>query len=358
MKKFKKHFLPLESNGAYLFFIFIMIAALIVSVAVSIVLGSVDIKFGDVVGFLANKISGRRVVVPTWDDSIESIIWDIRTPRVLTAFIVGAGLTLCGIVMQALTKNTLADPYVLGISQGASSGAVFMIMYGSMFFYGQYGTVLGAFIGAVISIVIALQIAKIRNKVTATQLILAGIAVAAMFGALTNIMIYLQRTGSDKVKTAQYWMMGSLSGSTWERLVYVAIVFVVCFIVIYAIRKMLDAMLLGDDVALTLGVNTGRLKLIMILVTTLLTGAIVSISGVIGFVGLTIPHITRSVVGSKHTRLIPAATLVGGTFLVLADVISRVIISPEELPIGVVSAFFGAPFFLYLIRKSKTGGKG
>ena len=203
MKKFKRHFLPLESNGAYMFFIFIMIAALIVSIAVSIVLGSVDIKFGDVVGFLANKISGRRVVVPTWDDSIESIIWDIRTPRVLTAFIVGAGLTLCGIVMQALTKNTLADPYVLGISQGASSGAVFMIMYGSMFFYGQYGTVLGAFIGALISIVIALQIAKIRNKVTATQLILAGIAVAAMFGALTNIMIYLQRTGSDKVKTAQ-----------------------------------------------------------------------------------------------------------------------------------------------------------
>jgi hypothetical protein len=218
--------------------------------------------------------------------------------------------------------------------------------------------VLGAFIGAVISIVIALQIAKIRNKVTATQLILAGIAVAAMFGALTNIMIYLQRTGSDKVKTAQYWMMGSLSGSTWERLVYVAIVFVICFIVIYSIRKMLDAMLLGDDVALTLGVNTGRLKFIMILVATLLTGAIVSISGVIGFVGLTIPHITRSVVGSKHTRLIPAATLVGGTFLVLADVISRVLISPEELPIGVVSAFFGAPFFLYLIRKSRMGGNG
>ena len=121
---------------------------------------------------------------------------------------------------------------------------------------------------------------------------------------------------------------------------------------------MLDAMLLGDDVAMTLGVNTSKLKLIMILVATLLTGVIVSISGVIGFVGLTIPHITRSIVGSKHTRLIPAATLVGGTFLVVADVISRVIISPEELPIGVVSAFFGAPFFLYLIKKSNNGGRG
>jgi hypothetical protein len=260
--------------------------------------------------------------------------------------------------MQALTKNTLADPYVLGISQGASAGAVFMIMYGSLFFYGPYGTMLGAFIGAVISIIIALNIAKIRNKITATQLILAGIAVAALFGAATNLMIYMQRTGSDKVKTAQYWMMGSLSGSTWERLLYVSTTFLLCFIVIYSIRKMFDAMLLGDDVAMTLGVNTSKLKIIMILVATLLTGVIVSISGVIGFVGLTIPHITRSIVGSKHTRLIPAATLVGGTFLVVADVISRVIISPEELPIGVVSAFFGAPFFLYLIKKSHNGGRG
>ena len=358
MSKFKKHFLPLESKSTYLGFILIMVLILCVSIVISIILGSVDIELKDIAGFLANKFSGRRVVEVTWDKSIESIVWDIRFPRVFVAFFVGAGLTLCGIIMQALTKNTLADPYVLGISQGASAGAVFMIMYGSLFFYGPYGTMLGAFIGAVISIIIALNISKIRNKITATQLILAGIAVAALFGAATNLMIYMQRTGSDKVKTAQYWMMGSLSGSTWERLLYVSITFLLCFIVIYSIRKMLDAMLLGDDVAMTLGVNTSKLKIIMILVATLLTGVIVSISGVIGFVGLTIPHITRSIVGSKHTRLIPAATLVGGTFLVVADVISRVVISPEELPIGVVSAFFGAPLFLYLIKKSNNGGRG
>lgn len=358
MSKIKKHFFPLESRGTYSGFILLMTVILCISVVMSIVLGSVEIELKDIAGFLANKLSGRTVAPVTWDKSIESIVWDIRFPRVFVAFFVGAGLTLCGIIMQALTKNTLADPYVLGISQGASSGAAFMIMYGSLFFYGQHMTMLGAFVGAMISIILALQIAKIRNKITATQLILAGIAVAALFGAATNLMIYLQRTGSDKVKTAQYWMMGSLSGSTWERLVYVSITFVLCVTVIFSIRKMLDAMLLGDDVALTLGVNTAKLKRIMILVATLLTGVIVSISGVIGFVGLTIPHITRSVVGSKHTRLIPAATLVGGTFLVIADVISRVIISPEELPIGVVSAFFGAPFFLYLIKKSHNGGRG
>ena len=284
---------------------------------------------------------------------------DIRLPRIFTAIVVGAGLTLCGILMQALTKNSLADPYVLGISHGASAGAVSVIMFGYLSFLGHYGTMVGAFAGAVLSIAIALRIATIRNKVTATQLVLAGIAVAALFGAATNLMIYCVRTGSDKVKTAQYWMLGSLSGSSWEKLLYATIAFAICFVVICTMHRSLDVLLLGDDVAATVGVNTDRLKLIIIILATFLTGIIVSISGTIGFVGLTIPHITRSIVGTKHVRLIPASVLVGGTFLVIADIISRVAVAPEELPIGVVSAFFGAPFFLYLIRRShgKMGGR-
>ena len=212
--------------------------------------------------------------------------------------------------------------------------------------------------GAVVSIVLAMKIATIRNKVTATQLVLAGIAVSALFGAITNFMIYHTKTGSDKVKTATYWMMGSLSGASWERLKYATIAFVICFAFIMLLTRQLDVLLLGDDVASTVGLNTDRLKTIIILIATLLTGIIVSISGTIGFVGLTIPHITRSIVGTKHKRLAPASMLVGGTFLVIADILSRVLVAPEELPIGVVSAFFGAPFFLYLIRKSngKAGG--
>ena len=220
------------------------------------------------------------------------------------------------------------------------------------------GSMVGAFFGAVISIVLALRIATIRNKVTATQLVLAGIAVSALFGAITNYMIYHTKTGSDKVKTATYWLMGSLNGASWDKLKYASIAFVVCLIMILALTRNLDVLLLGDDVAVTVGVDTDKLKLIIIAVATLLTGVIVSVSGTIGFVGLTIPHITRSIVGTKHKRLIPASVLVGGTFLVVADIISRVIVAPEELPIGVVSAFFGAPFFLYLIRRSngKFGG--
>ena len=216
----------------------------------------------------------------------------------------------------------------------------------------------GAFLGALISITLAMKIASVRKKITATQLVLAGIAVSALFGAITNLMIYHTKTGSDKVKTASYWMMGSLSGSSWEKLKYATIAFLVCFALIMLLTRQLDVLMLGDDVASTVGVNTDKLKLMIILLATLLTGVIVSVSGPIGFVGLTFPHITRSIVGTKHRRLVPAAVLVGGTFLVVADIISRVIVAPEELPIGVVSAFFGAPFFLYLIRKGnkKAGG--
>lgn len=352
MAKKRTSLFPLQKQSHYLIFCAVMAAVLVFSFIMATRLGSVELKFDMIKKVITNRVMRREVYRATWGESTETIIWNIRIPRIFTAFIVGAGLTLCGILMQALTKNPLADPYVLGISHGASAGAVSVIMYGYLAFLGGYGTMVGAFVGAVLSIMLALRIATIRNKVTATQLVLAGIAVSALFGAITNFMIYYTKTGSDKVKTANYWLMGSLNGASWDKLKYATIAFTICLILIFALSKGLDVLLLGDDVAVTVGVDTDRLKLFIIIVATLLTGIIVSISGTIGFVGLTIPHITRSIVGTKHRRLIPASVLVGGTFLVVADIISRVIVAPEELPIGVVSAFFGAPFFLYLIRKS------
>lgn len=354
MKQEKEPLFPLRKPSHYILFCLCMLALLAAAFLGAVRLGSVETGFSEIFHILVNRITGRSVFQPSWPESTELIIWTIRTPRILTAFVVGAGLTLCGILMQILTKNALADPYVLGISHGASAGAVSVIMYGWLSFLGGYGTIAGAFLGAVLSIVLALRIAAIRGKVTATQLILAGIAVAALFGALTNLMIYHTKTGSDKVKTAAYWLMGSLSGASWEKLGYVTVIFFVCLLLIMVLAKRLDVLLLGDDAAATVGVDTGTLRLWIILTATLLTGVIVSISGTIGFVGLTFPHITRSVVGTRHKRLVPAAVLVGGTFLVIADALSRVLAAPEELPIGVVSAFFGAPFFLYLIRRSQT----
>ena len=352
MKKEKQALFPLHKASQYTVFCTVMVVILLISFLLAIRLGSVEMEFETILKVLANRLTGREIYEPTWRESTELIIWTIRTPRILTSFVVGAGLTLCGILMQVLTKNSLADPYVLGISQGASCGAVSVIMYGWLNILGGYGTMAGAFLGAVVSILLALRIATIRNKVTATQLVLAGIAVSALFGALTNLMIYHTKTGSDKVKTASYWMMGSLSGSSWEKLKYATIAFVVCFTLIMFLTRHLDVLMLGDDVAATVGVDTGKLKMWIIIISTLLTGIIVSVSGTIGFVGLTFPHITRSIVGTKHKRLVPASMLVGGSFLVIADILSRILVAPEELPIGVVSAFFGAPFFLYLIRKS------
>ncbi len=358
MAGIKKTLFPLQKKSQYVAFCVIMAAVVLLSFVLATKLGSVELEFSTIWKVVVNEIAGKEVYKVTWETSTESILWGIRIPRILTAFIVGAGLSLCGILMQALTKNPLADPYVLGISQGASAGAVSVIMYGYLSFLGGYGTMVGAFAGAVISIILATRIASIRNKITATQLVLAGIAVSALFGALTNLMIYHTKTGSDKVKTATYWMMGSLSGASWEKLKYVTIAFIICMILILILSRKLDVLLLGDDVAVTVGVNTDQLKMVIIVLATLLTGVIVSVSGTIGFVGLTIPHITRSIVGTKHNRLIPASILVGGAFLVFADIISRVFVAPEELPIGVVSAFIGAPFFLYLMRRAHTKSGG
>ena len=269
----------------------LMVLLLIAAVTtISVTLGAIHVSPDEIVKILANKISGKEIFAVSWEQKTENIIWNIRFPRVIMAFIVGAGLSLCGVLMQALTKNPLADPYVLGISSGASAGAV-------------YGF----------------------------------------------------NNGSDKTKMALYWMVGSLSGATWSRVKYVFIVSVVMMAVILLFARELDILLLGDDVAETLGADTRRIKLLIILASTVLTGVVVSVSGVIGFAGLVVPHVMRGFVGSGHKQLIPMSILGGGLFAMIADLISRIIIAPEELPIGVIAAFFGAPFFLYLIRKGSVG---
>ena len=346
--------LPLRRKGAYFAFCLGAGVLLVLGAILAVFCGSVTVPPDVVCRVLINHMTHQTIFEPDWNAGLETIIWTIRFPRVLMAFMVGSGLTICGILMQALTKNSLADPYVLGISSGASAGAVAVIMYGWFAFMGQFHIALGAGIGALVSIAIAMKVSSVNNKITSIQLVLAGIAVSTLFTALTNLMIYYKRTGDDKVKTAMYWMMGSLSGANWNTVLYVFIVSLICIAVIGFFADSLDVLMLGDDTATTLGVNLRRIKLSIIILCTLLTGAIVSVSGVIGFVGLIIPHVTRSIVGPKHGRLIPASILVGGLFAILCDLISRVIVSPEELPLGVLTALFGAPFFLFLIRKSRS----
>jgi len=354
-----KNILPLKKKAHYAAFCFIMCGLLVAALVISTLVGSVNIDSLIVGKIIINKITNSQVFEPTWAKNVESIVWTLRLPRIILAFAVGAGLSLCGILMQALTKNSLADPYVLGISSGASAGAVCAILLGWFSFAGNYNVMFGATIGALLALVTAMKVATMNNKITSTQLVLAGIAVSALFSSFTNFCIYHVQSGSDKINTALYWMIGSLSGATWEKMFYGLIAFAVCTVTITFFHKSLDVLLLGDDAAITLGVNLRKIKSCIIVLATILTGIIVSISGVIGFVGLVIPHITRSIVGASHRRLIPASILIGGFFLILCDLLARIIVSPQELSIGVVTSFFGAPFFLFLIRKSSSvfGGK-
>ena len=327
---------------------------LILVIILAVFSGRVSIPPDVVCKVLLNHLVGHEIFKPTWNASLETIIWTMRFPRVLMALMVGAGLSLCGILMQAMTRNSLADPYVLGISSGASAGAVAVIMYGWFGFMGQFHIAFGAAIGAFLAIFIAMKVSSVSNRITSTQLVLAGIAVSTLFQAITNFMIYYRQTGDDKVKTAIYWMMGSLSGANWSTVLYLFIIVMICTVILFFFTDSLDVLMLGDDAATTLGVNLMRIKVSIIVLCTIMTGAIVSVSGVIGFIGLIIPHITRSLVGSKHSRLMPASILLGGLFTILCDWISRIVVIPEELPIGVLTALFGAPFFLFLIRKSRS----
>ena len=357
-KKSIRAILPLKTKNQYLSFCLIMIFLLLAAIVISVLVGSVNINPSIIGKVLTNHILKREIFIPTWEKNTESIIWTLRMPRIFLSFVVGSGLSLCGILMQALTKNSLADPYVLGISSGASAGAVCAILFGWFSFFGNYNVIVGATVGAILSLLLALRFANINNRITSTQLVLSGVAVSAIFSAITNYCVYHSNTSNDKVKSALYWMLGSLSGASWDKMFYGSVCFIVCAVVIFLFCQPLDILMLGDDVAVTLGVNLRRVKWAVILLSTILTGIIVSISGVIGFVGLVIPHITRSIVGSSHRRLIPAAVLIGGFFLIVCDVISRVVVSPQELSIGVVTSFLGAPFFVFLIRKShKAGGE-
>lgn len=334
------------------------IAALILAVSfvTAVMVGSVKITPGSIFKIIVNNIAKSEVFTPDWSDSSQAIIWNIRIPRVLLAMFVGIGLALSGVLMQALTKNPLADPYILGISSGASTGAVFVIMTSSLAFLGQYRTMAGAFVGAVLAILLAVKCASIGGKVTATQLVLSGVAVSALFSAATNIIIYTSEE-SSKQKTALFWMIGSLSGATWEKVAVVALICTLGMIAMLLVASSLDVLLLGDDTAKTLGLDIRKIKMAVIFLCTIMTGSIVAVSGVIGFVGLVIPHITRMLVNSTHRKLVPATVLVGGIFVIWSDIISRMIVAPEELPIGVVTSCIGAPFFLWLLRTRSKGGR-
>lgn len=320
---------------------------LLVSLILAVTIGPANIGAGDVWAVIAHKLG------MTSDSSVsllrEGIVWELRLPRVLAAALVGAGLALCGAVMQALTRNPLADPYLLGLSSGASVGAVTMLLLGATLLLP-----LGAFIGALAAMAMTLGLARSLGAITASRAILAGLAVSALASALTSFLIFWTATG-DSYREILSWLMGSLAGSRWPDVALAGAALLAAGVPLLASGRILDGFVFGDTAARALGIDVERTRWLLLGATALLTGALVAVSGAIGFVGLILPHAVRLIAGGRHPHLLPLVALAGAIFMVWTDTAARTLFDPRELPVGIVTAMIGAPtFFLILLTNRRA----
>ena len=285
------------------------------------------------------------------------IIWNIRTPRVLLAALVGAGLGAVGVAVQALVRNPLADPYILGVSSGASVGAVTVGVLGALAALGPYAVFTGAFAGALAATLLVHLIARTSAGTTPLRLVLTGVALSFGFQAVMSVIVYLV-PGNEATSTVLFWTMGGFGTATWGALPLVAAPVLTGLILLHTLARRLDAAALGDETAAGLGVDTDRLRRTLFLITALMTGAMVAVSGAIGFVGLVIPHVVRILVGAAHRRVLTVAPLAGALLMVWVDLVSRTAATPRELPLGVLTALIGVPVFLVLMRRRSYLFKG
>ncbi|AEX47444.1 iron ABC transporter permease [Corynebacterium diphtheriae bv. mitis] len=301
-----------------------------------------------VIGRRLGLIDGSSVTV--FEDQV---VWQLRLPRVLGALAVGCCLAICGVVLQALTSNELADPYLLGISSGASVGAVTVIVFGvSLPAVALYAAIPTAtFVGAIAATVIVLVLARGKSGyLPPGRTILAGVAVAQLCGAYTSLAI-LMFGERGTANTVLSWTLGSLAGIRWPHVALLAAVTVVALVVMLGASRVLDAFSFGEDAAATLGINVNRARWMLLIATSLITACTVAIAGPIGFVGLTVPHVVRLIVGPRHATLLPLSALTGAFLMVGADTLARTLRENTEIPIGVVTAVVGAPLLIYLLRR-------
>ena len=339
-----------EGNNYFIPLIIILIILLILSVPSSVFLGSADVAFADTIKTILNKlIPNCNYEVPL---SVERIVWDLRLPRVILGIAVGGGLSICGVAMQALTRNILAEPYILGVSSGASVMAVAVLMFGSTSFLAGLGVSGAAFIGALLSLTVVYALSSKRGNATSERLLLSGVAISMVLNSVTQFLVQIA-PDVNSVKNALFWMSGSLAGARWENILMPIIISIGGIVFFMFIAKDLNLLSLGDESAVTLGLNVKSIRKCLLVVISLITGALVAASGGIGFVGLVIPHIVRLLVGSDHKKVLPLSFLLGSIFLVWADVIARVVFAPKELSIGIITAFCGGPYFIWLLRRKK-----
>ena len=337
-------------------------ALLLVSITLGVTLGPVDIPVGVVWWIAASEtinvlsditsleLNSWVNIEANWTKAQFNIIWLIRFPRVLMGVFVGAGLAVVGVTMQALVRNPLADPYILGISSGASVGAVMVLAFGAFAFAGIYAISVGAFLGAILTFLIVFLLAQSNGRLNPARLILAGVAVAYFFFGLTSF-ITLTSDNRELARAVLAWLLGSLAGTDWVELTLPTAVLFFGSVYLVLQARGLNALIVGDETAATLGVDLTRFRRSLFGVVSLVTGVMVAVSGAIGFIGLMIPHIVRLMVGTDHRRVLPVSIFVGSIFLILVDVIARTAFDPVELPVGVITSLLGGPFFLWLLHR-------
>lgn len=335
---------PLWACGAVAFLLF--------SLVVGVLAGPIDLGVGPVLESFAARLHVPGFTSPLTPTE-EAILWEIRVPRVALAALVGGMLALAGATYQGVFRNPLADPYLLGVAAGAGLGATIAIAYLPEGLRGQRALPVAAFLGGSVAVVLTYAVGRsARRERDAATLVLAGVTVAAFFTAWQT---FVQQQNSETLQQVYTWILGNIPSTGWADVLLILPYVAVAVVVILALRRVVDVLNLGDDEAASLGVNVRRVRLALIVAATLGTAAAVAVSGLIGFVGIIVPHAIRLVSGVGYRALLPLSVVTGAGFLVLADVIARTVLSPAEIPLGVVTAFLGAPFFALVLRATRGG---
>lgn len=341
---------PAPLHGVPLLPCVLVLAAVLIAVMLAAVgVGSVRIPLGDswriVTGHLTGSTGGL-------DPVQDQIVWRFRVPRVLLAALAGAGLAVAGVVLQALVGNPLADPYVLGISSGASTGAV-LVMTGAGAAAGGIGVSAAAFAGAAAATVLVFVLGQRGGRLSPLRLVLSGVAVGYLFTAATG---YFQLKASpNELRQVMFWMLGSVAGARWEQLRVVSVVVAAVTGILMLYGRRLNALVTGEEQATALGLDVNRLRIGLLAASALLTGVVIAVTGGVGFVGLLVPHIVRLAFGADHRRVLPLSALLGAIYLVGVDLMSRTVDTPNEIPLGVFTAAVGAPVLLWLLRRDRPG---
>ncbi|WP_168582031.1 FecCD family ABC transporter permease [Gephyromycinifex aptenodytis] len=330
--------------------IVVLIAAIGASAVVAAGLGSVDLPPQTVIDILRTKLTGAPTEVPPY---LQQIFWELRLPRILLAALVGAGLSLAGVAIQGLVRNPIADPYVLGVSSGASIGAAFVLLFGGPLWLGNGAVTIAAFLTALGSMLLVYGLAQRNGTLEPLRLVLTGVVLSYVFSGVTSFLVF--QGDPRAAQSVMFWLLGSFGRARWSSLLIPAVVVAFSSVILMIRGRQLDAMLTGDESATTLGVPVRRLRLELFLLTAALTAVMVAVSGAVAFVGLVIPHVTRLLIGSLHRRVYPVACLLGAAFMVLVDVAARSLAAPQEIPLGILTSVIGGPVFVLLMRHQLRG---